>query len=214
MSGTLTAWATRPQLASRTRHQGPTASRRRWPAARTSASKRTAISKSIQLQRRGGSPLSTRRYSLLGRSMNLGQIDDDHGSLAPDVTDALVSDRGVNDGVRDRAMPHEGLQRPCIDSTSRQGVAGGMPLERLERRVDPPLKASTWKGNFDLFFSRANNRGGARDRADRAGYAGDRPRRRLCRLRSIAGLRFFTLIQNFCWPPRYGRSQGSLSRSN
>jgi hypothetical protein len=24
-------------------------------------------------------------------------------------------------------MPHEGLQRPCIDSTSRQGVAGGMP---------------------------------------------------------------------------------------
>lgn len=30
-------------------------------------------------------------------------------SFAPDVTDALVGDRGVNDGVRDRAMAHECL---------------------------------------------------------------------------------------------------------
>jgi hypothetical protein len=24
-------------------------------------------------------------------------------------------------------MPHESLERPCVDATARQGVAGGMP---------------------------------------------------------------------------------------
>ena len=47
-------------------------------------------------------------------------------SLSPDVPDALVGDRSINDGVRYRAMAHECLQRPCIDSTSRQGVASSM----------------------------------------------------------------------------------------
>jgi hypothetical protein len=35
-------------------------------------------------------------------------------SLPPDISDPLVSDRSVDDGVRDRAMAHEGLQRPRI----------------------------------------------------------------------------------------------------
>ena len=48
-------------------------------------------------------------------------------SFAPDVSDALVSDRRVNNRVRDRAMTHEGLQCPRIDSASRQGVASRMP---------------------------------------------------------------------------------------
>ena len=47
-------------------------------------------------------------------------------SFAPDVSDALIDDRSVDDRVRDRAMTHEGLQCPCIDSTSRQGVASSM----------------------------------------------------------------------------------------
>ena len=47
-------------------------------------------------------------------------------SFAPDVSDALIGDRSVDDRVRDRAMTHEGLQCPCIDSTSRQGVASSM----------------------------------------------------------------------------------------
>src|SRR5262245_16011347 len=42
--------------------------------------------------------------------------------LAPDVANPLVGDRCVDNRVRDRAMPHEGLQRPCIDSTARQGT--------------------------------------------------------------------------------------------
>src|SRR5215831_14615323 len=48
-------------------------------------------------------------------------------SLAPDVSDPLVGHRGVDNGVGDRAMAHEGLQGPRIDSTSRQGVASRMP---------------------------------------------------------------------------------------
>ena len=32
-----------------------------------------------------------------------------------------------DNGVRNRAMAHESLQRPCIDSTGRQGVASGVP---------------------------------------------------------------------------------------
>src|SRR4029450_1835235 len=47
-------------------------------------------------------------------------------SLAPDGSDTFVGDRGVNDCIRDRAMAHEGLQGPCIDSPCRQGVAGSM----------------------------------------------------------------------------------------
>ena len=43
------------------------------------------------------------------------------------IRDALVGNRGVDDGVRYRAVAHERLQRPCIDSTSRQGVASSMP---------------------------------------------------------------------------------------
>jgi hypothetical protein len=46
-------------------------------------------------------------------------------SLAPDVSDSLVSDRGVDNGVRDRAMA-QSLKRSCIDSSGRQGVAGSM----------------------------------------------------------------------------------------
>ena len=40
-------------------------------------------------------------------------------SLPPDVPDPLVGNSGVDHCVGDRAMAHEGLQRPCIDSTSR-----------------------------------------------------------------------------------------------
>jgi len=47
-------------------------------------------------------------------------------SFAPDVSNPLVSYRGVDDRVRDRAMAHECLQRPCIDSSGRQGVASGV----------------------------------------------------------------------------------------
>jgi hypothetical protein len=46
--------------------------------------------------------------------------------ISPDVSDALVGDRRIVDGVRDLAMAHEGLQGPCIDSTSRQGVTSSM----------------------------------------------------------------------------------------
>jgi hypothetical protein len=48
-------------------------------------------------------------------------------SFAPDVSDSLVSDRRVNNRVRDRAMAHEGLQRSRIDPACRQGVASSMP---------------------------------------------------------------------------------------
>jgi hypothetical protein len=48
-------------------------------------------------------------------------------SFSPDVADSLVSHRGVDNGVRNRAMAHECLQRSCIDSTSRQGVASSVP---------------------------------------------------------------------------------------
>ena len=47
-------------------------------------------------------------------------------SSAPDVSDPLVGHRGVNNGVRDRAMAHESLQRPRIDSPGRQHIAGSM----------------------------------------------------------------------------------------
>jgi hypothetical protein len=47
-------------------------------------------------------------------------------SLAPDVSDPLVSDRSIDNGVRDRAMAHESLKHSCIDSSGRQGVSGSM----------------------------------------------------------------------------------------
>ena len=41
--------------------------------------------------------------------------------FSPDVSNALVGDSHVNHRIADRAMAHEGLQCPCIDSTARQG---------------------------------------------------------------------------------------------
>src|SRR5690348_9142791 len=46
--------------------------------------------------------------------------------LPPDVADALVSYRSVDNRVRDRAVTHKGLKRPCVDSPCRQGVASSM----------------------------------------------------------------------------------------
>jgi len=46
--------------------------------------------------------------------------------FAPDGSDTFVGDLRVDDGIRDRAMAHEGLQGPGIDSSGRQGVASGM----------------------------------------------------------------------------------------
>jgi hypothetical protein len=54
-------------------------------------------------------------------------LDDDAHSLAPDVSYPLVGDLRIDHRVRDRAMPHEGLQRPRIDSTRRQSVASSVP---------------------------------------------------------------------------------------
>jgi hypothetical protein len=55
-------------------------------------------------------------------------------SLAPDVANALVSHRSVNNCIRDRAVPHEGLKRPCIDTSTSQGVACRMPQHvRVDR---------------------------------------------------------------------------------
>src|SRR5690349_2979083 len=48
-------------------------------------------------------------------------------SLSPYVTNPLVGHGSIDHRVRDRAMTHESLKRPCIDSTSRQGIAGSMP---------------------------------------------------------------------------------------
>ena len=57
--------------------------------------------------------------------------------VPPDVADALVSDRRVNDRVRDRAMAHESLQRSCIDSTGAARLAyefrAGKPAFRLRQ---------------------------------------------------------------------------------
>jgi hypothetical protein len=50
----------------------------------------------------------------------------DWSSLAPDGSNTLVGYRGVDDGIRDRAMAHEGLQCPGIDSPGGQGVARSM----------------------------------------------------------------------------------------
>src|SRR4051794_22318838 len=47
-------------------------------------------------------------------------------SFAPDVADALIGYRGVDNGVGYRAVAHEGPQRSCIDSAGRQGVASSM----------------------------------------------------------------------------------------
>ena len=54
--------------------------------------------------------------------MNLTAI-----SLAPDVADALVGDRRVNDGVGDRAVAHKVLKRSCIDATGGKSVASSVP---------------------------------------------------------------------------------------
>ena len=47
-------------------------------------------------------------------------------AFAPDVSNPLVGHRGVDHGVRDRAMAHEGLQRSGVDPAGSQGVSGGM----------------------------------------------------------------------------------------
>ncbi len=47
-------------------------------------------------------------------------------SLAPDVSDALVGYRSVDNRVRDGAMAHECLQRPRIDPAAGQGVPGSV----------------------------------------------------------------------------------------
>jgi predicted DNA-binding transcriptional regulator AlpA len=39
----------------------------------------------------------------------------------------LAATESVDSRVRDRTMAHKGLQRPCIDSTVRQGVASRVP---------------------------------------------------------------------------------------
>jgi hypothetical protein len=55
-------------------------------------------------------------------------------SLPPNIADSLISDRSVNNRVRDRAMAHECLKRSCIDSTGRQGVPGSVPQHvRMDR---------------------------------------------------------------------------------
>jgi hypothetical protein len=63
-------------------------------------------------------------------------------SFSPDVANALVGHCGVDDGVGDRAMAHERLQRPCIDSTGRQGVASSMP-QHVSMDREPQLSGLT-----------------------------------------------------------------------
>ena len=53
--------------------------------------------------------------------------------FAPNVSNALVGYRGVDNRVRNRTMAHERLQRPRIDSTSRQGVTSSMPHVGMNR---------------------------------------------------------------------------------
>jgi len=55
-------------------------------------------------------------------------------SLAPDVPDTLIGHRGVHNGIRDRAVTHEGLQRSCLNPSARQGVTSGMAQHvRMDR---------------------------------------------------------------------------------
>jgi hypothetical protein len=44
-------------------------------------------------------------------------------ALLPDIPHPLVGDGGVNDGVADAAMAHEGLERAGINATARESVA-------------------------------------------------------------------------------------------
>jgi hypothetical protein len=60
--------------------------------------------------------------------------------FAPNVSDSLVSYRRVDDGVRNRAMAHKGLERSCIDSAGRQGVASSMAQHV---GVDPERQSSS-----------------------------------------------------------------------
>ena len=66
-------------------------------------------------------------------------------SFAPDVSDAFVGYSGIDNGVRDRAMAHECLQSPRIDSARRQGVSSIVPqhvsmyLERHPSGLAKPL---------------------------------------------------------------------------
>src|ERR1700756_1051418 len=48
-------------------------------------------------------------------------------SLPPDVPNPLIDHRSVDNRVRNRAMAHKGLKRPCVDSARRQGVSGSVP---------------------------------------------------------------------------------------
>ena len=59
--------------------------------------------------------------------------------FAPNVSDALIGDRRVDHGVRNRAMAHECLQHPRIDSTGRQGVASSRASAEPQFAAKTPL---------------------------------------------------------------------------
>jgi len=48
-------------------------------------------------------------------------------TLLPDVAQALIGHRSVDHCVADRAMAHEGLQRPGIDATAGENITGAVP---------------------------------------------------------------------------------------
>jgi hypothetical protein len=67
-------------------------------------------------------------------------------SFPPNVSDALVSDRRVNNRVRNRAMAHERLKRPGVDSACRQGVASSVTQHV---GVDPEGQSSSLAKPFN-----------------------------------------------------------------
>jgi hypothetical protein len=65
------------------------------------------------------------------------------GSLSPDVANALVSHRCVNNRIRDRAMAHKGLQRPCINPAGVEFIdenGGGLDVRFRKPRAKEPKK--------------------------------------------------------------------------
>jgi hypothetical protein len=81
-------------------------------------------------------------------------------SFAPDVANALVSHCRIDNGVRDRAMAHKGLQRSRIDPAGRQGVPSSMAqhvrmdrewqLSKLAKAFNQLLRAVDGKGRLAL----------------------------------------------------------------
>jgi hypothetical protein len=98
-----------------------------WLATFVTAAVTCIVLPDMLLGRAARSPGLLITDGLAGRECNAASRRTPALKSAPDILERLRRNRGVAHGIRDRSMPQEVLEPPCVHSPGRQCVSGRMP---------------------------------------------------------------------------------------